>query len=124
MDRFQELWVLKTGLSMLVSPQGWGVLVGKWGELQDPQGIVGIVGEGAWMVKAAETKMGEEDSELEGLRDCPERDRGLELGAMDGGLSGCPWMGHPRLQPPFPAGGPELLRTGWRAPPSVQAAEN
>lgn len=104
---------------------GMGSSGGEMGRAAGSPGyIVGIVEEGAWMVKAAETKMGEEDSELEGLRDCPDRDGGLELGAVDGGLSGCLWMGHPRLQPPFPAGGPELHRTGWRTPPSVQAAEN
>lgn len=74
------------------------------------------------MRKAAETKW------RGGLRvagrDCPEQDRRLELGAGDAGLSGSLWVGHPRLQAPFPAGGQDLCGTGWRAPPSVQAAEN
>lgn len=34
------------------------------------------------------------------------------------------WAPPPRLSPLFPAGGRELRRTGWRAPPSVQAAED
>lgn len=69
-------------------------------------------------------KMREEGSELEELRDCPEAERGLALEAGDAGLPGSPWVGLPRLWPLFPAGGRERGRTGLRAPPGVQAAED
>lgn len=114
-DRFLEPRVSKPGLSMLVSPQGQGVLVGKQGNLRIPRD--GAVGQG-WEVGdmnengCRDRKMGEEGSELEELRDCPEPERGLALEAGDAGLSGSPWVGRPRLCPLFPAGGRNVAGQG------------